>query len=87
MSVNGALVGGMLLPAFLLVLTTMWPWLDRSPAGTAGVWLPRERRTQVLVFTVIALVVAGLTIVGLLRGPSWQFYWPWQAWPDVPVRF
>jgi len=86
-SVNGALVGGLLLPAFLLVLTTMWPWMDRSPAGTAGVWMPRERRRQILVFTVIALVVAGLTIAGLLRGPSWQFYWPWQAWPDVPVRF
>ena len=50
-------------------------------------WMPRERRTQILVFAAIVALVVGLTVVGLLRGPSWQFYWPWQAWPDVPVRF
>jgi cytochrome b-561 len=86
-TINGALIGGIILPAILLVLTTLWPWLDRSPAGTSGVWLARERRTQLLVFTVIAVVVAGFTIVGLLRGPSWHLFWPWQAWPAMPVRF
>jgi quinol-cytochrome oxidoreductase complex cytochrome b subunit len=86
-SINGAFVGGILLPAILLVVTTLWPWLDRAPASTVGVWMPRERRTQLLVFAAIVALVAGLTVVGLLRGPSWQFYWPWQAWPDVPTRF
>jgi cytochrome b-561 len=87
LSINGALVGGILLPAFLLVVTTVWPWLDRTPTGTVGVSVPRERRTQLLVFAAIVAVVAGLTLVGVLRGPSWQFYWPWQVWPDVPTRF
>ncbi len=87
LSINGALVGGVLLPAFLLVVLTVWPWFERSPASTVGVWLPAERRTQLLVFGGIAVLVAGLTIVGLLRGPSWHFYWPWQAWPDAPARF
>jgi len=86
-SINGALVGGILVPAALLVLMTLWPWFDRSPESAAGMWLPRERRTQVLVFAAIAAVIAGLTLVGFLRGPSWHFYWPWQAWPDVPARF
>jgi cytochrome b-561 len=29
-----------------------------------------------------------LTIVGtFLRGPYWEFYWPWQAWPETPTHF
>ena len=73
--------------AVLLVVTTLWPWLDRSPVGTVGVWMPRERRTQLLVFGALAVLVVGLTVVGLLRGPSWHFYWPWQPWPEVPSRY
>ncbi len=87
LTINGALVGGVLLPAVLLVVTTLWPWLDRSPASTAGVWMPRERRRQLLVFGGLAVLVVGLTVVGLLRGPSWHFFWPWQPWPDMPSRF
>jgi quinol-cytochrome oxidoreductase complex cytochrome b subunit len=86
-SINGALVGGVVLPAILLVVITVWPWLDRTPATTAGVWLPAERRVQALVFVTVAVLIVGLTVVGMLRGPSWQFYWPWQAWPDLPSRF
>jgi cytochrome b-561 len=87
LSINGALIGGIVLPAALLVVTTLWPWIDRAPASTVGVWLPRERRTQLLVFAAIVALIGGLTLVGLLRGPSWHFYWPWQAWPETPVRF
>jgi cytochrome b-561 len=87
LTINGALVGGILLPAALLVVTILWPWLDRSPASTVGRWLPRERRTQILVFAALAVLVVCLTVVGLLRGPSWHFFWPWQPWPDLPSRF
>jgi quinol-cytochrome oxidoreductase complex cytochrome b subunit len=87
LTINGALVGGVLLPAALLVVTTLWPWLDRSPVSTVGVWMPRERRTQLLVFGALAVLIVGLTVVGLLRGPSWHFFWPWQPWPDMPARF
>ena len=27
-----------------------------------------------------------LTLVGMWRGPYWHFYWPWEAWPDIPSR-
>jgi cytochrome b-561 len=86
-TVNGALIGGVLVPAGLLALATLWPWIDRSPAHIAGAWMPRERRGQLLAFAVIAMLVAALTIVGLLRGPSWHLLWPWQAWPELPSRF
>jgi cytochrome b-561 len=85
--VNGAFLGGVLLPLALFGLMTLWPWLDRSPVSATGVTMPRERRRQVVVFLALTLVIVALTVVGLMRGPSWQLVWPWQAWPDVPARF
>jgi quinol-cytochrome oxidoreductase complex cytochrome b subunit len=85
--VNGALVGGVLLPLALTVVLTLWPWLDRSPASAAGVAFSRERRVQNAVFLAIALAITALTVVGLMRGPSWGLWWPWDAWPPAPTRF
>ena len=86
-TINGAFVGGVILPGALVTLLTVWPWLDRSPSIATGAWFPRERRTQNLVFIAVMLFIVVLTYVGMeLRGPYWQFYWPWQAWPSVPGR-
>jgi cytochrome b-561 len=86
-TINGAFLGGVILPGLLIALLTVWPWLDRSPAGATGVWLPRTRRRQNAVFLVLCLVVVVFTIVGTFcRGPYWHFYWPWQAWPEIPSR-
>jgi cytochrome b-561 len=86
-TINGAFVGGVVLPGLLVTLLTLWPWLDRTSAAVAGVWLPKERRTQNLVFLGVVALIVIFTIIGLfLRGPYWQFYWPWQAWPDIPSR-
>src|SRR5574339_427641 len=56
-TLNGAFLGGVLLPAFLVLLMTFWPWLDKSPAAAAGVWLARSRRRQNLVFLLIVLAI------------------------------
>jgi quinol-cytochrome oxidoreductase complex cytochrome b subunit len=85
--VNGALIGGVLLPFVLAVMLTVWPWIDRSPAGVAGVAFPRARRTQIAVFLLMAFAITTLTVIGLMRGPSWGLWWPWESWPDVPARF
>jgi quinol-cytochrome oxidoreductase complex cytochrome b subunit len=86
-TLNGAFVGGVILPGLLVGLMTVWPWLDRSPRFAAGTWLPRERRTQNLVFLLIIVAVLALTFVGMvLRGPYWHIYWPRQAWPEIPGR-
>jgi quinol-cytochrome oxidoreductase complex cytochrome b subunit len=86
-TVNGAFVGGVILPGLLVGLLTLWPWLDRSPAGAAGVWLPRTRRAQNITFLVITFIILALTFLGtFMRGPYWQLYWPWQAWPEMPTR-
>jgi len=86
-TINGAFIGGVILPGILVTLLAFWPWLDRSPAGATGVWFPAERRTQNAVFLVLLVLVLLLTVVGtFLRGPYWDFYWPWQAWPAIPGR-
>jgi quinol-cytochrome oxidoreductase complex cytochrome b subunit len=86
-TVNGAFLGGVLLPGLLVALMIVWPWLDKSPVAAAGVWFPVSRRTQNLVFLFIMLVILALTLIGVfLRGPYWNFYWPWEPWPDIPAR-
>jgi cytochrome b-561 len=87
-TVNGALIGGIIVPGLLVLLLAVWPFLDRSSAFAVGVWWARERRVQNLVFLVLVVVVIGLTVVGtFMRGPSWNFYWPWQTWPEMPRTY
>jgi cytochrome b-561 len=86
-TINGAFLGGVILPGALLLLLTAWPWLDKSPSEAAGVWFHKSRRRQNLVFLLICLVIVLFTVVGtFLRGPYWQLYWPWEAWPEIPTR-
>jgi cytochrome b-561 len=87
LTINGAFLGGVLLPGALVLLMTVWPWLDRSPADAAGVWLARTRARQNAVFLALVFVVLVLTFIGTFcRGPYWHLYWPWQAWPEMPTR-
>ena len=87
-TINGALIGGILLPGLLVVLAAWWPYHDRSGPGAIGVWFAPERKKQNMVFLGICLIIIIFTIIGtFLRGPYWNFYWPWQAWPEMPVRF
>jgi quinol-cytochrome oxidoreductase complex cytochrome b subunit len=86
-TINGAFLGGVLLPGVLLLLMTAWPWLDKSPGGAAGVWFAGSRRRQNVVFLLLVAGVLILTVIGtFLRGPYWHFYWPWQPWPQLPSR-
>jgi quinol-cytochrome oxidoreductase complex cytochrome b subunit len=86
-TINGAFIGGVILPGLLVSVLTIWPWLDRSAAAATGVWFPRDRRAQNLAFIAILAIILVFTVIGLyLRGPYWNFYWPWETWPDIPAR-
>jgi len=86
-TISGAFLGGVVLPGLIVACLTVWPWFDRSAAAVTGEWFARSRRTQNLVFLLVLLAIVVLTYIGMeLRGPYWQFYWPWQAWPSVPGR-
>ncbi len=86
-TVNGAFLGGVIIPGALVTLLLVWPWLDRSPPSATGRWLPASRRAQNAVVLAVVILVLVLTYVGLFaRGPYWHLYWPWQAWPQLPTR-
>ena len=64
------------------------PYRDRTGINAVGVWFAPERRKQNLVFIGICLLIIAFTIIGtFLRGPYWNFYWPWEAWPPMPLKF
>ncbi|MGE5814450.1 MAG: menaquinol oxidoreductase, partial [Acidobacteriota bacterium] len=73
-----ALIGGVIVPTVLVVVLFAIPYLDRRPVG-AGRWFAPERRVSNVVFTVIIIVIVGLTVTGtLFRGPNWAWVWPWK---------
>ena len=87
-TINGALIGGIILPGILVLVAIVWPYLDKSSARAVGVWMAAERRTQNIAFLIVVAFILVLTIVGTyLRGPYWNFYWPWQSWPTMPRHF
>lgn len=87
-SISGGLIGGILVPGFLLLLAVIWPFLDKSPKETIGVWFHKSRKIQNIVFIIICVAIIVLIIIGVyLRGPYWNFYWPWQAWPEIPTIY
>lgn len=88
LTINGALIGGILLPGLLFALAAWWPFRDRTSANSTGVWFSPERRRQNIVFLAIVLLIIVFTIIGTyLRGPYWDWFWPWEAWPEIPRRF
>jgi hypothetical protein len=39
------------------------------------------------VFLAVTIAILALTFLGtFMRGPYWQLYWPWEAWPEIPTR-
>ena len=51
-------------------------------AFVLGGWLTGSTRAAFLSgFVVMLVAVIGFTMMGLMRGPDWVFYWPWEAWP------
>ena len=87
-TINGALIGGILIPGVIVLVLALWPYFDRSSIDSVGVWFGSGRRGQNTAFLIGFAVVILLTIIGtFLRGPSWKFFWPWEAWPEIPTRF
>ena len=87
-TVNGALIGGIVLPGLLVLAAIAWPYLDKSSLRSVGVWWAEDRRRQNIVFLVIVAAILILTVIGtFLRGPYWNWYWPWQSWPEMPRKF
>ncbi|MCC7137168.1 MAG: cytochrome b N-terminal domain-containing protein [Planctomycetes bacterium] len=84
---DGAFLGGIVVPGLLLGLLAAWPWLDRSPREAAGLWFHPARRVQCRVFLALLLVVVALGVVGtFFRGPYWAWTSPFAPTLPVPTR-
>ncbi len=87
-TINGAFVGGVLVPGLLLLWGFAAPLLDGSGPRAVGEWFHRDRRRANMIFLIFCIVLVILTIVGtFMRGPYWDFFWPWEAWPAHPPKF
>jgi cytochrome b-561 len=85
---NGAFIGGILIPSVLVLLLAIWPYLDKSSNFVTGVWFSKERLKQNIIFLVLCFLVVVLIIIGTyMRGPNWEFYFPWESWPEIPKKF
>lgn len=85
---NGGFIGGILIPGVLVLLLAIWPYIDKSSNLSTGVWFAKERMRQNIVFMVLCFLVIVLIIIGTyMRGPNWEFYFPWEPWPESPKKF
>jgi quinol-cytochrome oxidoreductase complex cytochrome b subunit len=85
-AVDGAFLGGVVVPGLLVGLLAAWPWLDRSPREAGGVWFHPSRKRQNAAFLAILAGVLVLAVVGtFFRGPYWAWTWPWESGPPVPT--
>ena len=72
-----AFLGGIVLPAVMVLSLLFLPYLDRNPKGT-GVWFSRDRRVATVLFTIFVVAMVALILVGqFVRGPNWVLKWPW----------
>jgi len=74
-----ALVGGVIVPALIVIALIVQPYLEVHDRGV-GVWFSPERRWANWIFAALATVFVVLTVIGTyFRGPNWGWVWPWAS--------
>lgn len=72
---------GVVLPSLIIMGLMVLPYVDINPNGN-GYYTFRERKYEILTFFLgfhvlwISLIVIGTFI----RGPGWNWFWPWEPW-------
>ena len=91
-------IAGVMIPVLIIVGLMAIPYIDINPKGN-GYYTFKERKFAILVFCFgfIALWVALIIFGTFLRGPGWNFFWPWEKWDshkvvamtnvDLPYKF
>ena len=73
-------IAGVSIPLLIIIGLAFLPYLDPNPKGV-GEYNVKDRKIVVSIFLFGYLLWFILIIVGqFLRGPNWQFYWPWEDW-------
>lgn len=73
-------IAGVAMPTLIIVGLMTIPYIDTSRSGT-GEYTFAVRRLAISHFLFgFSLWWLLIAIGQFLRGPNWQFYWPWQDW-------
>lgn len=73
-------IAGVVLPTIIIVGLMAVPYIDKSPHGI-GEYNFKDRQFAIVIFSLGTAFWFVLIIVGyFFRGPSWQWYWPWESW-------
>ncbi len=78
---------GVTLPSLIIVGLMVIPYIDINPKGN-GYYCFEDRKWELLTFFFgfhilwISLIVIGT----LLRGPGWNWFWPWEKWDPHRVE-
>jgi hypothetical protein len=72
---------GVVLPSFIIVGLMVIPYIDINPKGN-GYYTFAERKFELLTyFFGFHILWVSLIIIGtFLRGPGWNWFWPWEKW-------
>ena len=74
-----ALVGGVVVPALIVMTLVLVPYIDRKKVGI-GIWFAKERSLANTLFLTFLITMLILIIIGtFFRGPNWDFVVPWEA--------
>ncbi len=77
---------GVVLPTFIIIGLMVLPFIDTNPNGN-GYYTYAERKYEIWTFFLgfhvlwILLIVIGTFI----RGPGWNWFWPWEPWDSHKV--
>lgn len=74
-------IAGVTIPTIILFGLMAIPYIDINEKGN-GYYTFKERRFAILTFSFgfLILWVALIAIGTFLRGPGWNFFWPWEKW-------
>lgn len=72
---------GVVLPSFIIIGLMVIPYIDINPHGN-GYYAFESRKFEILTFFLgFHILWVSLIIIGtFLRGPGWNWFWPWQTW-------
>jgi len=73
-------IAGVVIPTLIVIGLMLIPYLDTTDVGI-GTYCIRKRKAISFSFLFGFSMWFILILVGqILRGPNWQFYWPWEDW-------
>jgi hypothetical protein len=78
---------GVVLPSLIIMGLMVIPYIDINPHGN-GYYTFEYRKYEIVTFFVgFHILWVSLIIIGtFLRGPGWNWFWPWEVWDAHKVE-